>query len=94
MQAPRFVRRRPLLTLAAVALVVATAVGATELSVNKQVRRANAHDLILYNGLITTLDDEGSTMKAMAIRNGKIIALDDQNGRIKALRTRARRSST
>ena len=85
MQALRFVRRRPLLVLAAVALVVATAVGATGLSVNQQVRRANAPDLILYNGLITTLDEKGSTMKAMAIRNGKIIAIDDQNGRIKAL---------
>lgn len=81
----RLVRRRPLVVLAVAALVVATAIGATELSVNKQVRQANAPDLILYNGLITTLDGKNSTMKAMAIRNGKIIAIDDQSGRIKAL---------
>jgi predicted amidohydrolase YtcJ len=85
MRALRLVRHRPLLVLAAVALVVATAIGAAGLPVNKQIRQANAPDLILYNGLITTLDDEGSTMKAMAIRNGKIVAMDDQSGRIKAL---------
>jgi predicted amidohydrolase YtcJ len=84
MRALRLARHRPLLVLAAVALVVATAIGAAGLPVNKQIRQANAPDLILYNGLITTLDDEGS-MKAMAIRNGKIIAMDDQSGRIKAL---------
>ncbi len=61
---------------------------------NKQVRRANAPDLILYNGAITMLDAKSSIIKAIAIRNGKIIAFDDQSGRIKALADQAPRSST
>lgn len=81
----RFVRSRALIGLAAVALVVAAAVNATGPTVNQQVREANAPDLILYNGLITTLDSKGSTVKAIAIRDGEIIATDDQSGRIKAL---------
>jgi predicted amidohydrolase YtcJ len=77
--------RRALIVLALAALVIATAVSATGPTVNQQVRQANAPDLILYDGLITTLDAENPTVKAIAIRDGKIIASDDQNGRIKAL---------
>jgi predicted amidohydrolase YtcJ len=79
------VRRRALIGLAVVALVVAAAVNASGPTVNQQVAKANAPDLILYNGLITTLDAKGSTVKAIAIRDGEIIATDDQSGRIKAL---------
>ncbi|HXV56602.1 MAG TPA: amidohydrolase family protein [Gaiellaceae bacterium] len=86
MAGTRALRRRVLVALGLVALVTAATIGATTaLNVNKQVRQANAPDLILYNGLITTLDAKGSTMKAVAIRDGKIIAIGDQNGRIKAL---------
>jgi predicted amidohydrolase YtcJ len=67
------------------ALVAAAAVGASGPTVNQQIRKANAPDLILYNGLITTQDAANSTVKAIAIRDGVIIASDDQNGRIKAL---------
>lgn len=81
----RLGRRRALIGLAVAALVVAAAVNATGPTVNQQVREANSPDLILYNGLITTLDAKSSTVKAIAIRDGEIIATDDQNGRIKAL---------
>ncbi len=85
MEVKGFVRRRALIGLAVAALVVAAAVSASGPTVNQQIRKANAPDLILYNGLITTLDRSGSTVKAMAVRDGKIIATDDQNGRIRAL---------
>ncbi len=65
--------------------MVAAAVSASGPTVNQQIRVANAPDLILYNGVISTLDGSNSTVKAIAIRDGKIIATDDQNGRIKAL---------
>jgi predicted amidohydrolase YtcJ len=81
----RLLGRRALVGLALAALVAAAAVGASGPTVNQQIRKANAPDLILYNGLITTLDDANSTVKAIAIRDGVIIASDDQNGRIKAL---------
>jgi predicted amidohydrolase YtcJ len=71
--------------LAAAGLVVAAAVGASGPTVNTQVRAANAPDLILYNGLITTLDAENSTARALAIRDGEILATDTVSGRIRAL---------
>jgi len=77
--------RRALIGFALVALVVTAVVGATGIPVSKQVRAANAPDLILYNGVISTMDATNSTARAIAIRNGKIIAIGDQNGRIKAL---------
>ena len=85
MKVKRLVGRRAVIGLALVALVVAAAVNATGPTVNQQIRVANAPDLILYNGVISTLDGSNSTVKAIAIRDGKIIATDDQNGRIKAL---------
>jgi len=78
-------RRPALFGLAAVALVVAAAVGASGTGVNQEVRKANAPDLILYNGLITTLDSKNSTARAIAIRDGKILATDTVSGRIKGL---------
>jgi hypothetical protein len=85
MKVQRLVGRRALIGLTLAALVVAAAVSASGPTVNQQIRVANAPDLILYNGLITTLDGSNSTVKAIAIRDGKIIATDDQNGRIRAL---------
>ena len=85
MKLQRLVGRRVLVGLAVTALVVAAAVSASGPTVNQQIRVANAPDLILYNGVISTLDGSNSTVKAIAIRDGKIIATDDQNGRIKAL---------
>jgi hypothetical protein len=85
MKLQRLIGRRVLVGLAVVALVVAAAVSASGPTVNQQIRVANAPDLILYNGVISTLDGSNSTVKAIAIRDGKIIATDDQNGRIRAL---------
>jgi len=85
MKLQRLVGRRVLFGLTVVALVVAAAVSASGPTVNQQIRVANAPDLILYNGVISTLDGSNSTVKAIAIRDGKIIATDDQNGRIRAL---------
>jgi predicted amidohydrolase YtcJ len=73
------------MTVLAVA-AIGTAIGtATPQSVNQQVAKANAPDLILYNGKISTLDAENTVAKAIAIRDGVVIATDDQSGRIKAL---------
>jgi predicted amidohydrolase YtcJ len=85
MKLQRLVGRRVLVGLTLAALVVAAAVSASGPTVNQQIRVANAPDLILYNGVISTLDGSNSTVKAIAIRDGKIIATDDQNGRIRAL---------
>ena len=85
MDGRRRVRRRVMIGLAAAGLVVAAAVGASGPTVNTQVRAANAPDLILYNGLITTLDAENSTARALAIRDGEILATDTVSGRIRAL---------
>ncbi len=85
MKLQRLVGRRVLVGLAVTALVVAAAVSASGPTVNQQIRVANAPDLILYNGVISTLDGSNSTVKAIAVRDGKIIATDDQNGPIKAL---------
>jgi predicted amidohydrolase YtcJ len=85
MQVKRLIRWRILIGIAAVALVVAAAVGAAADVLNKQVAAANEPDIILYNGKISTLDDKNTVVKAIAIRDGKVIATDDQNGRIRAL---------
>jgi len=86
MRSKRLSRSKLLIGLALVALLVAATIGmATTQSVNKQVAKANAPDLILYNGKISTLDSKNTVVKAIAIRDGKVIASDDQSGRIKAL---------
>jgi hypothetical protein len=79
-------RSKLLLGLALVAVLAAAAIGmATTQTVNKQVAVANAPDLILYNGKISTLDGKNSVVKAIAIRDGVIIATDDKSGPIRAL---------
>lgn len=89
MTVKRLTRRKPLIGLTLVVVVaagIAVAISsATPPSVNSQIAAANAPDLILYNGNISTLDAENSVVKAIAIRDGVIIATDDQNGRIRAL---------
>jgi predicted amidohydrolase YtcJ len=85
MRGTRPLRRRAVLALGLAALIATAVVGATGIPVNKQVREANAPDLILYNGEISTMDATNSSARAMAIRDGKIIAIDDKNGRIRAL---------
>ena len=81
----RVLRGKLLIGLGLVAAIVVAAISASPQSVNQQVAAANAPDLILYNGKISTLDEENSVVKAIAIRDGVIIATDDQSGRIKAL---------
>ena len=81
----RVLRGKLLIGLGLVAAIVVAAISASPQSVNQQVAAANAPDLILYNGKISTLDAESSVVKAIAIRDGVIIATDDQSGRIKAL---------
>jgi predicted amidohydrolase YtcJ len=76
---------KALIGLGLVAAIAVAAISASPQSVNQQVARANAPDLILYNGKISTLDGEGSVVKAIAIRDEVIIATDDQSGRIRAL---------
>ena len=87
MQSKRLSRGKLLIGLALIAVLAAAAIGTatTQQSVNKQVAAANAPDLILYNGKISTLDEENTVVKAIAIRDGVIIASDDQSGPIKAL---------
>jgi predicted amidohydrolase YtcJ len=78
-------RGKLLIGLAVIAAIVAAAIVASPQSVNQQVAKANEPDLILYNGKISTLDDENTVVRAIAIRDGKVIATDDQSGRIRAL---------
>jgi predicted amidohydrolase YtcJ len=80
------VRVRILIGLTLASLIAVAAISsAAPPSVNQQLAAANAPDLILYNGNITTLDDQNPTVKAIAIRDGVIIATDDQSGRIRSL---------
>jgi predicted amidohydrolase YtcJ len=53
-------------------------------------RARGAPDLVLYNGKISTVDERGSTVQAVAIRDGKIVATG-RSGRVRGL---ARRSTT
>lgn len=84
----RSARARSLIAAAvAVALVVvaATAVlasgaGTTPADVNL----ANAPDIVLYNGKISTVDEANTEVQAIAIRDGKIIATGD-SGPVRAL---------
>jgi len=82
MQVRRLLRGKVLVGLALVAVIAVAAISATPQSVNKQVAAANAPDLILYNGQISTLDAKNTVVKAIAVRDGVIIATDDQSGRI------------
>ena len=70
MKLQRLIGRRVLVGLAVVALVVAAAVSASGPTVNQQIRVANAPDLILYNGVISTLDGSNSTVRESCAKSG------------------------
>lgn len=53
-------------------------------------RAKGAPDLVLYNGKISTVDERGSTVRALAIRDGEIVA----TGRSRRIRRLARHSTT
>ena len=57
------------IAVAALAAGVAAGTGGTEAE-----RASDAPDTIVYNGRITTLDERGSTVEALAIRDGEIVA--------------------
>ena len=88
MKLVRPVRRRAFV-LAGVAFAVAVAataaaVGASRFAPPAAVKRADAPDLVLYNGKISTVDASNSTVEAIAIRDGKILATG-KSGPIRAL---------
>jgi predicted amidohydrolase YtcJ len=89
MQVKRSIRSKLLVVLTLVAAVavaaIAAAIAASPPTVSQQIAAANEPDLILYNGKISTLDDENPVVSAIAIRDGVIIATDDQSGRVRAL---------
>src|SRR5262249_49753458 len=69
--------------LAAVA-IPATTMAAAAASAAPTVKRGETPDLVLYNGKISTVDVNDSTVDAIAIRDGKILATGG-NGSILAL---------
>jgi hypothetical protein len=50
--------------------------------------REAAPDLVLYNGKISTVDPDNSTVQAVAIRDGEIIATG-RSGRVRSLAKRS-----
>lgn len=76
--------------LAAASVVIATTAGAGSDDKSAEAKRGGAPDLILYNGRISTVDADNSTVEAIAIRDGKIIATG-RNGSVKALAKKATR---
>ena len=79
----RLLRGKLLIGLGLVAAIVVAAISASPQSVNQQVAAANAPDMILYNGKISTVDKENTDVQAIAIRDGDIIATgaDRRSGR-------------
>ncbi|HYY25146.1 MAG TPA: hypothetical protein VE689_06620, partial [Candidatus Udaeobacter sp.] len=73
-----------ILVLALAVAIPATTTMAAAAAPSTDVKRGEAPDLILYNGNISTLDTNDSTVEAIAIRDGKILATGG-NGAIKAL---------
>src|SRR5215475_4874049 len=69
--------------LATVAISAATTAAAAVAPLTV-VKHGDAPDLVLYNGKISTVDLNDSTVDAIAIRDGKILATGE-NGRILAL---------
>ena len=57
------------IAVAALAAGVSAGTGGTDAE-----RASDAPDTIVYNGRITTLDERGSTVEALAIRDGEIVA--------------------
>ena len=75
------------LTFAAALLFTASA-GADPRGVPAQVRHADAPDLVLYGGRISTVDADNTTVEAIAIRDGRIIATG-RSGPVRALARQA-----
>src|SRR5262245_66051085 len=69
--------------LAAVAIPTTTMAAAAS-AAPTTVKRGDAPDLVLYNGKISTVDVNDSTVDAIALRDGKILATGG-NGSILAL---------
>src|SRR5215218_987535 len=94
MPEPKRPRMRPALIAALAAGVVAALAVATGAysgwSPTSGGGDKKAPDLVLYNGKISTVGDDGSTVRAVAIRDGKIVATGS-SGRVRAL---AKRSTT
>jgi predicted amidohydrolase YtcJ len=94
MEPRRRPRMRPALAAAlAGALTAALAVGTGAYSGwgggHRGASVKGAPDLVLYNGKISTVDERGSTVQAVAIRDGEIVA----TGRSERIRALARRST-
>jgi len=68
----------------AAALAFTAAAGASPSGVPAELKRADAPELILYNGRISTVDTDNSTVEAIAIRDGMIIATG-RSGPVRAL---------
>jgi predicted amidohydrolase YtcJ len=90
----RWPRMRPTIAVAlAAALTAGMAVATGAYSgwpgwISDDDRAGAAPDLVLYNGKISTVDDEGSTVAAVAIRDGTIVATG-RSGPIRALAKRS-----
>ncbi len=83
----RKVRPRSLLSVALVVglvVVAATAVLASGGTTPAEVNRANAPDIVLYDGKISTVDTANTEVAAIAIRDGRIIATG-ASGPVRAL---------
>ena len=94
MAEPKRPRMRPAVVAALAAGVVAALAVATGAysgwSPTSDGGDEEAPDLVLYNGKISTVDEDGSTVRAVAIRDGKILA----TGSSRRVRALARPSTT
>src|SRR5512134_513779 len=72
------------LALAVAAILATTTSAPAAAAPPGVVKRGDAPDLVLYNGKISTVDVDDSTVDAIAIRDGKILATGG-NGPIRAL---------
>jgi predicted amidohydrolase YtcJ len=92
MAEPKRPRMRPAVTAALAAGVVAALAVATGAysgwSPTSDGGDKKAPDLVLYNGKISTVDEDGSTVRAVAIRDGKILATGSSR-RVRALAKRS-----
>ena len=78
------------LALAAAAILATTTSAPAAAAPLGVVKRGDAPDLVLYNGKISTVDVDDSTVDAIAIRDGKILATGG-NGPIRSLANRGLR---
>jgi predicted amidohydrolase YtcJ len=79
-----FLQLATLLALTAAAISTTTKTASAAAAPPSIVKRGEAPDLILYNGKISTVNAEDSTVDAIAIRDGKILTTGG-NGPIRAL---------